>query len=98
MILQHYQAGHTVSSKLRATLEALQLELGCRGNLFLRRLQRTRYPGHRCVDNIGLGMDMEPQLLHLSRLPGSTIPKRLRQRDCRTLLRWRAEDQSTKKP
>ncbi len=32
MILQHYQAGHTVSSKLRATLEALQLELGCRGN------------------------------------------------------------------
>jgi hypothetical protein len=32
MILQHYQAGCTVSSKLRATLEALQLELGCRGN------------------------------------------------------------------
>jgi hypothetical protein len=32
MILQHYQAGRTVSSKLRATLEALQLELGCRGN------------------------------------------------------------------
>jgi hypothetical protein len=33
MILQHYPAGHTVSSKLRATLKALQLELGCRGNL-----------------------------------------------------------------
>jgi hypothetical protein len=32
MILQHCQAGCTVSSKLRATLEALQLELGCRGN------------------------------------------------------------------
>jgi hypothetical protein len=32
IILQHYQAGRTVSSKLRATLEALQLELGCRGN------------------------------------------------------------------
>jgi hypothetical protein len=32
MILQHYQAGRTVSSKLRATLEVLQLELGCRGN------------------------------------------------------------------
>ncbi len=28
----YYQAGRTVSSKLRATLEALQLELGCRGN------------------------------------------------------------------
>ncbi len=32
MILQHYQPGHTVSSKLRATLKALQLELGCRCN------------------------------------------------------------------
>jgi hypothetical protein len=32
MILQHYQTELTILSKLRASLEALHLELGCRGN------------------------------------------------------------------
>jgi hypothetical protein len=32
LFLQHYQTGLTVSSKLCASLKALQLEVGCRGN------------------------------------------------------------------
>jgi hypothetical protein len=35
LFLQHYQTGLTISSKLRASLEALQLKLGCRGNPLL---------------------------------------------------------------
>ncbi len=35
LFLQHYQTSLTVSSKLRASLEALQLKLGCRGNPLL---------------------------------------------------------------
>ena len=33
MILQHYGTGSTISKKERASLEAAQLEIGCRGNL-----------------------------------------------------------------
>ena len=32
ILLQHYGAGFTTSKKLRASLEALQLEIGCAGN------------------------------------------------------------------
>ncbi len=35
LFLQHYQTGLTISSKLRASLEALQLEPGYRGNPLL---------------------------------------------------------------
>jgi hypothetical protein len=32
VILQHYHTGSTLSRKMHASLEALQLEVGCRGN------------------------------------------------------------------
>jgi hypothetical protein len=32
ILLQHYRAGFTTSKKLRASLEAMQLEIGCIGN------------------------------------------------------------------
>ncbi len=38
LFLQHYQTGLTVSSKLRASLEALQLKLKCRSNPLLENL------------------------------------------------------------
>jgi hypothetical protein len=32
VLLQHYGAGFTTSQKLQASLEAMQLEIGCSGN------------------------------------------------------------------
>ncbi len=42
LILQHYGKGSTISKKMQALLEAVQLENGCRGN-----------PLHECYDTLG---------------------------------------------
>ncbi len=43
MVLQHYGTGSTISKKMRALLEAAQLEIGCCGN-----------PLHECYDTLSI--------------------------------------------
>jgi hypothetical protein len=43
MVLQHYGTRSTISKKMRALLEAAQLEIGCRGN-----------PLHECYNTLGI--------------------------------------------
>jgi hypothetical protein len=43
MVLQHYGTGSIISKKMRASLEAAQLEIGCRGNWL-----------EKCFDTLGV--------------------------------------------
>jgi hypothetical protein len=43
LILQHYRTGLTISKKMRASLVAAQLEIGCNGN-----------PLNECYDTLGI--------------------------------------------
>jgi hypothetical protein len=43
MVLQHYGTGSTISKKMQASLEAVQLEIGCREN-----------PRHECYDTLSI--------------------------------------------
>ena len=43
LILQHYGTGSTISKKMRASLVAVQLEIGCNGN-----------PLNECHDTLGI--------------------------------------------